>query len=90
MKKPVPTPSPLPRVSDHAVLRWIERRYGFDIEAERQKIDALTAPAIAAGATVLKVDGVQFVLKGGRVVTTLEGGMGNKPKSRITVEARAT
>lgn len=71
MKKP----APIPRVSDHALVRWLQRRYGLDVEAERKKIDAMAAPAIAAGALTLKVEGVSFVLRGGRVVTTLENGM---------------
>lgn len=80
MKKPAPPP----RVSDHAVLRFLQRKYGLDVEAVRAKIDALAGPAIDAGALTLKVDGVSFVLRGGRVVTTLENGMRsiNKTEAR--------
>lgn len=78
-------PAPRPRVSDHAVLRFLQRKYGFDVEAVRQKIDAMAGPAIKAGALTLKVDGVSFVLRGGRVVTTLEHGMRSISK---TSEAR--
>lgn len=71
---------PAPTVSDHALLRWLERRYGFDVAAERRKIEALCDTAIRAGAKVVKVEGVQFVIKNGRVITTLEGGMATTPR----------
>ena len=67
--------APPPQVSDHALLRWLQRRYGLDVEAERRKIDRLTDAAVRIGATTVKVEGVQFVIKGGRVITTLENGM---------------
>lgn len=69
-----------PTVSDHAVLRWLERRYGYDVEGERGKIERLTDQAVRAGAKMVKVEGVQFVIKNGRVITTLEGGMATTPR----------
>jgi hypothetical protein len=71
---------PAPSVSDHAVLRWLERRYGFDVEGERKKIDGFCDAALRAGAKVVKVEGVQFVLKNGRVITTLDGDMATTPR----------
>jgi len=71
---------PAPTVSDHALLRWLQRRYGVDVEAERRKIDTLCDNAIRAGAKTIKVEGVQFVIKNGRVITTLEGGMQTTPR----------
>jgi len=65
-----------PRVTDHAVLRFIERRCNIDVEAVRKKIDDLVAPAIKAGARTVKADGVQFIIHNGHVVTTLANGMG--------------
>jgi hypothetical protein len=77
-----------PIVSDHAVLRWIERRFGFDVETERRKIEQVTKAARAAGATSLAVDGVKFVIREGHVVTTLETGMltARPDKDRIARE----
>ena len=69
-----------PQVSDHALLRWLERRYGFNVEAERKKIDSLCDNAIRAGAKLVKVEGVQFVIKNGRVITTLESPMSTRPE----------
>lgn len=61
-----------PRVSDHAIVRYLERKHGFDFDAIRAEI--LTpdrAAAIRAGATSIRHDGVKFVVKDGVIVTTL-------------------
>lgn len=58
-------------VSDHAVLRFLERECGLDIEGLRRTIGEITALGAAAGAPVVKLDGIRFVLVEGRVVTTL-------------------
>lgn len=57
-------------VSDHAVVRYLERRYGFDFDGVRREIatPALRAAA-AVGAVGVKVAGGSFKLKG-RTVTT--------------------
>lgn len=56
-------------VTDHAVLRWIER-YGFvDIEAIRAQIYAETREAISAGATRLTIDGMEYRIRDSHVVT---------------------
>lgn len=68
-----------PIVSDHAVLRWLERRYGLNVEAERQKIELITKAGRAAGAKVIKSDGVKFCIREGHVVTVLEGTMTTVP-----------
>lgn len=52
--------APLPRVTDHAVLRFLERARGFDIEAVRQHIAETCAEAAAAGAASLTVGAVRF------------------------------
>lgn len=67
-----------PIVSDHAVLRWLQRRYGIDVEGERIKIETLTKVSRALGAKAHSIDGVTFVLREGYVVTTLEPGMSRK------------
>lgn len=59
----------LPSVSDHAVLRYMERVQGFDIEAVRQHIGTLCRSACRAGAASLKTEGVEFQFADGKVVT---------------------
>lgn len=62
-----------PRISDHAVIRYLERKYGFDFEAIRAEM--LTDPvrrAIDAGAEGVKFNGGVFKIKGRTVTTYME------------------
>jgi len=65
-------PTPEPRVSDHALLRYLERVYGFDIEELRGQILSDGAKqALRAGATGYTANGVKFKAKDGVLVTVL-------------------
>ncbi|MGH1577724.1 hypothetical protein [Planktotalea sp.] len=64
-------PGNLP-VTDHAVLRWIER-FGFvDVEAVRAQIFRETHEALKSGASKLKVNGTEYRIKDGVVVTLID------------------
>jgi hypothetical protein len=65
-------PPPIPSVSDHAVLRYIERAHGVDIDGIRQHISDLVKRGVAAGGDAVVVEGVKFVLRSNVVVTVLE------------------
>lgn len=75
-----------PVVSDHAVLRYLERTGCVDIEAIRRRIAGMVSRGLVAGATigagefVIVVPGARFVVVDGRVVTTLDPTM--RPKKR--------
>lgn len=59
-----------PRVSDHAVVRFLERKHGFDFEDVRASLmPGHIADAIKAGATSAKVNGCTLVIKDQCVVT---------------------
>lgn len=58
-----------PRVTDHAVLRYLERVRGFDVESVRAHIAITCAAAASAGAASLRAESVKFVITGGAVVT---------------------
>lgn len=63
-------------MTDHALLRYIERVYKVDVEKIRD--DAVTdmvKAAIAAGANVINIDGVKFLIKNGVIVTTYDNTM---------------
>ena len=60
------------QVSDHAVLRYMERAMGLDIEALRQELERKVDAAARAGACGLTVDGVNFRIVDGVVTTVLE------------------
>ncbi|SDQ99267.1 hypothetical protein SAMN05519103_00333 [Rhizobiales bacterium GAS113] len=56
-------------VSDHAVLRWLERVMNVDTEAARTRIRDAVRNGVKAGSSAVMVDGVAYVLDGNRVVT---------------------
>ncbi|WP_425087013.1 hypothetical protein [Stappia sp.] len=62
-----------PRVSDHAVLRYIERIYGLDVDAVRRHIADEVASAAAAGAITARIRGASYVIRDGVVVTIING-----------------
>lgn len=49
-------------VSDHAVLRYIERHYGMAVEKLRDEISGIAYPAAKAGAANFQVNTVKFCL----------------------------
>lgn len=61
-----------PAVSDHALIRYLERVHGIDMDACR---DAILTPdavsAIKAGAHTIKVNGIKFAVRNGVVTTVL-------------------
>jgi uncharacterized protein YlxW (UPF0749 family) len=62
-----------PRVSDHAVIRYLERKYGFSFDRVRAEI--LTpdrASAINAGATGISHEGVRFLVRDKTITTVVE------------------
>lgn len=63
MKKPVA------HVTDHAVLRYLERVKGVDIDAVRVELGHIVDKAIEAGAGAAIVDGVKYVLNDKTIVT---------------------
>jgi hypothetical protein len=62
MRQPArPTPADV-RVSDHAVLRWLERVHGIDVEFFRDQVREIAGPAAAVGASALTRDGFVYVI----------------------------
>lgn len=62
---------PLHPVSDHAVLRYLERVEGIDVEAVRRRIGATVQPGIEAGAKHVIHGGYRYVLSDTVVVTVM-------------------
>ena len=59
-------------VTDHAVIRYLERVKGIDIERIRKEIETPTVrAALRIGASGVRSKGVQYVIKGGKIVTVL-------------------
>lgn len=61
----------LPVVTDHAVLRYLERVNGIDIAFIRHEIAAATEQALAMGARNLTRNGVVYQFREGVVVTVI-------------------
>ncbi|MCI5075571.1 hypothetical protein [Oricola sp.] len=77
------TRKPQIRVSDHAIVRWLQRECGWDIEALRTTIGECCERGAAAGAPVVIVGSVKFVIEDNVVVTTLDKTMRpRKPRAR--------
>lgn len=66
------TDRPLAPVSDHAVLRWLERECDVPVERIRQLIGEGCAPYAHHGTVAVIVGRIKFIIEGGVVVTTLE------------------
>lgn len=62
------------QVTDHAVLRYMERAMGFNVEEVRTHIAAICAGAVSVRATCLRAEGVRFEIVGNRVVTVAPNG----------------
>lgn len=63
MKKPVAL------VTDHAVLRYLERVKGVDVEAARLDLGLKVDAAIEAGAAATVSDGIRYVLVENRLIS---------------------
>lgn len=71
--------SPRVTVSDHALLRYLERVGGFEIEALRRDIAARLVPFAGIGRGAVVIDGHAYVMdrnpeKGAVLVTILPSG----------------
>lgn len=71
-------------VTDHAVVRWLERVQGVDVGAIRRDIANQCEPAIAIGATGIKIQGAKFVIHGNVVCTILKTTQFQHATSQIT------
>lgn len=73
-------PQPFP-VTDHAVLRWLERFAFVDVEEIRRKIHAETREALASGASRVTINGTEYRLDPERrvVVTLLDARKSCRP-----------
>ena len=75
-------------VSDHAVLRYVERAMGVDVEKIRREIEKQAMAAAALGASRINVNGLRYCLSAPRlggfvaVTTALKPSMGKRPPSR--------
>lgn len=60
---------PRPHITDHALLRYLERHVGIDVEAHRREMERAVERGVEQGASGVLVHGLRFCLKAERVVT---------------------
>ncbi len=62
----------MPSVTDHALLRLAERKYGVNVQQLKDEILCKEVKeAIKVGAKRIKINGMEYVLNNGLVVTVL-------------------
>lgn len=75
-----------PHISDHALIRLLERAGGYDMETLRARMERALSRAHAAARSIsdsdylIRVDGHTFVVRGDTVTTVLDDN--TPPKAR--------
>lgn len=78
-----------PRVSDHAVFRYLQRKYGVDFDALREEIlTESVKKAIRAGASAVTVDGYKYIISEGCITTVLGKDQSILPKRTMRDKKR--
>lgn len=85
-------PEPI-RVTDHAVLRYMERAMGLNIEIVREHIASTCAGAAAVRAVCVRAEGLRFEIANGTTVTTVvpdrqSPGNINRERNQSAIERR--
>ena len=60
-----------PRITDHALLRYLERHLGVDVEAHRRDMQRAVERGVEEGACGVLTEGLRFVIRGRAVVTCM-------------------
>lgn len=73
-------------VTDHAIIRYLERACGVDVDAIRAEIARTVRRGVAQGASGVRVDGLNYRLAGATVVTVAPGAshdirLGRRPRT---------
>jgi len=61
-------------VTDHAILRFLERAHGLDVELVRRHLAGKAVNAVRLGAIAVTVENVKLVVREATVVTVLQPG----------------
>ena len=72
----IKTTQALPVITDHAVIRYLERVKGIDVEAVRAEIADVVRRGVIHGAQSVLLDGMRYRLEGHHVVTVIEKKVG--------------
>lgn len=69
-------------VTDHALVRYLERVYGVDMDGLRRRIEKITEEGRDMGAAAVNCDGVSYTLSSNGRVITVNGTQGRKFSNR--------
>ena len=61
----------VPVITDHALLRWLERVHGIDVEWMRSQLAAEVAPYVGVGVSRVKRPHVTYCFKGDTFATVI-------------------
>jgi hypothetical protein len=56
-------------VTDHAVVRWLQRVHGVEVDFFREEIASIVRDALYAGAKSLRKDGFEYQFHDGKLMT---------------------
>lgn len=73
-------------ITDHAVIRYLERVQGVDIRAVRLEIAALVANGLEKGACGVLIAGIEYRIEDGHVVTVQKASHPDKRTGRVRRE----
>ncbi len=74
------------RVSDHAVLRYLERAMALNVEIVREHISAICSGPAAVGAVCVRSEGVRFEITNNTVTTVRPDGIAPSNTSRARTQ----
>lgn len=81
------------RVSDHCVLRYLERAMDFNIDLVREHIASICGTPAAIGANCVRAEGLRFEISMNVVTTVRPDGqhpsMTSRTKAQDKIKARA-
>lgn len=63
-----------PIITDHALVRWLERRHGIDMDFFRRKILEEVRDRYVVGCKRTKLNGLIYRFSDGRLVTVVRNG----------------
>lgn len=80
------------RVTDHALIRYLERAMGLNIDIVRQHMETICAGPAAIGAVCVRAEGVRFEICNNAIVTvrpdSLEPSNTSRKRSQRAIERR--
>lgn len=79
-------------ISDHALLRYMERVQGLDIKALKDNLlkrNPGIEAAVNSGATSITIEGATFVIKGKTVTSVIDGSSSGSRSSHLQKEIDA-